>query len=1752
MASGQHIMELGGEIDLSSATDPQLVYWLRGTVADDGGFAAQVSTNGGATWATLSGGSIGQNTSIPSWTRYQFSLAPYLQAGVRIRFIVTQSRYYSLGTDIYLDDLSIVELPEAVHLDAPVPHLKSVELGWDESVLGDFDRYEAYRSTSSGVTVADDLIFSSTNSAETTFTDAGLSIGTTYHYRVFVFNSHDVATPSNERSTTTVPLAFPFSDPMENLDNWDATGTWGPDGASPFEGSFSLNDFPADSSTPSTNTYILTAIDLSGTAWPVLRFWDRHGLADDWGYLEVSTNGSSWNRIYTATGSRTGWSEQAVDLSLWKTSANLRIRFTVATGGANTDDGWYIDALSIAEHSGSVFLPFSDDAETGIGNWLPAPWAQSAISPHGGSFCFRSTPSGTLMASGQHIMELAGEIDLSSATDPQLVYWLRGTVADDGGFAAQVSTNGGATWATLSGGSIGQNTSIPSWTRYQFSLAPYLQAGVRIRFIVTQSRYYSLGTDIYLDDFAIEELPQPVHLNAPVPHLKSIELSWEESTLGDFDRYEVYRSTSSSVTVADDLIYSSDDSTDNAFTDAGLSIGATYYHRVFVFNSRDVATPSNERSTTTVPLNFPFSDPMENLDSWDTTGTWGPDGTSPFEGSFSLNDSPGDNSVPSTNTSILTAVNLSGSTWPVLRFWDRHGMANDWGHLEVSPNGTSWYRLYTATAERTGWSEQAVDLTPWKTSDNLRIRFTVATGSSDIDEGWYIDDLSIANHSGSAALPFSDNAETGIANWLPAAWAQSAASPHGGSFCFRSTPSGTLMASGQHIMELGGEIDLSSATDPQLVYWLRGTVADDGSFAAQVSTNGGATWATLSGGGIGQNTSIPTWTRYQFSLASYLQAGVRIRFIVSQSRYYSLGTDIYLDDITIEEMPENVTLANPDQITISSMRLIWNDLNSPDFKAYALYRSTTSTVDTNSELVTTITEQATTEFTDIELQARTTYYYRVYFIDAVDAYSPSNSTSATTLGVTMPFNDDFETDTGVWTFTGEWGRVTDAGVGDSMSLGDSPGDFTSNVDTWAVTGVDLSDATWPVVTFSERFDFAGHWGRFEVSSNGGSNWTVLHGATTSQIGWVHRRFDLSPWRGQPQVWIRFFVDANSGVPADGWHIDNLYIGENPIAGSSGHPFFDGFEEGADEWLQGGWTLTDDNPYEGLTSILDTPASRLGNSELWLTYGSELDLSGATDPLLTFQVRGNTPDNNYFRGQVSTNGGITWQDLGEIYIHDNQSLPDWVRMQTSLSGYLVDNLRLRFRVYGNYGGDSNIFLDNIAVGEQTPAAPTLNSPAWGADEATVRPTLVVDNAVDFQSDPMTYHFQVFDDSEITNIIAEVPAVAGGIGTTSWISDVDLLPDTQYWWRCRATDDSDHTGPWMDTATFFVQLTDHPPTVPVLVAPFDGGELVDLAGRLTWLESTDPDEDNGDFVAGYRVQVDDDPAFGSVEIDVAGITLVSKATGAISVTLAELEGSDALATGTLYHWRVNAKDSHGVASDWSDGPARFVFGGDETAPSCTVSSPTDDATVTDTPITVTGTAADDLSGVAMVEISTDGGTTWVQAVGADNWSHQWWPALSGDYTLSCRATDIATNSGDESTAITVHADLDRTMAFAESTATVTETKGTFSVTVTLSAARATQVTADVVVSGTATPGADFDEPPQLVRFFPGQTTLVFPITIVNDGLKEDDETIVLTLSNPNIPDVTIGAGNSLMITIPNDEIFDDGFETGDFSAWSSHIQ
>src|SRR5690606_22123359 len=118
-------------------------------------------------------------------------------------------------------------------------------------------------------------------------------------YRVFTVDTNDAYTASNERSATTVPLNLPVSDSLENLDQWVTTGSWGISTQNPHGGSGTLADSPVGDYENSRDSYALTAVNLNGTSWPVLRFWDRVRMSSgDWGRVEVSTDGNSWTSVY--------------------------------------------------------------------------------------------------------------------------------------------------------------------------------------------------------------------------------------------------------------------------------------------------------------------------------------------------------------------------------------------------------------------------------------------------------------------------------------------------------------------------------------------------------------------------------------------------------------------------------------------------------------------------------------------------------------------------------------------------------------------------------------------------------------------------------------------------------------------------------------------------------------------------------------------------------------------------------------------------------------------------------------------------------------------------------------------------------------------------------------------------------------------------------------------------------------------------------------------------------------------------------------------------------------------------------------------------------------------------------------------------------------------------------------------------------------------------------------------------------------
>ena len=94
-------------------------------------------------------------------------------------------------------------------------------------------------------------------------------------------------------------------------------------------------------------------------------------------------------------------------------------------------------------------------------------------------------------------------------------------------------------------------------------------------------------------------------------------------------------------------------------------------------------------------------------------------------------------------------------------------------------------------------------------------------------------------------------------------------------------------------------------------------------------------------------------------------------------------------------------------------------------------------------------------------------------------------------------------------------------------------------------------------------------------------------------------------------------------------------------------------------------------------------------------------------------------------------------------------------------------------------------------------------------------------------------------------------------------------------------------------------------------------------------------------------------------------------------------------------------------------------DTVAPTATIVTPTAGAGVTvGTPVTVSGTATDGGGGtIGVVEVSTDGGTTWHPASGRTAWSYTWALATAGPATIMVRATDDSANTQSVPAQVTV---------------------------------------------------------------------------------------------------------------------------------------
>jgi hypothetical protein len=873
---------------------------------------AEISVNFGADWTTLA---TFTGTATNDWRRARLSLSAYSNNTVLVRFRLT-SGVGARADGWHVDDISVAESPHVIPpptLDELTSH--SMRVAWAANTNALFSHYAILRSTVPGAGINSTLAATVTNQGATSFTDTGLALDTVYYYRVYAVNAYGAFSPDSagESSARTLNNPPPLADGFEaSLLNWNVTGSWGLTTNYSHGGAYALTDSPQGNYDNSSDSAAQSSLNLNGTSWPVLRFWDRHRLVDgDWGRLEVSVEGVYWTAIYGVSGVRNEWGEQVIDLSRWKNQSNLRIRFRLITDGANLEDGWYVDDLTVTDIGlPLITLPFYEGFESGLTNWQHAGWALDTNGPFAGSYTVHDTVPVRISPSTELTLVLGGALRLTNVVNPQMTFRVRGKLGGYSSFRVHCSTDGGLNWPELSAANL--DTGFNSdWVRKQVSLQPYTNQTVRLRFC-TSGNEYAPDEDIFLDQVAIEDAPSAVVLN-PLDEItiSTMRLTWTAATFPGFKEYRVYRSEAATVNDQSTLLAVITNAAATAFTDTGLQARRNYYYKVYVYDLSDTGNESNQSSAMTRGVPIPWSDDFESSQlAWTRTGFWTNQAGAGRNGSAAMVDSAGDYR-DSTDAWAVTGVDLTGTRWPVLRFWDRYALADgDWGRLEISVEGVYWTPIYGASGTRNDWQEQVIDLSPWKNRPQVWIRFRMMTDGAMQADGWYVDDVSLAENTAMVAYPVYETFERGMANWLHAGWVTDTNQPYAGANAAHDTVPVRIPPDTQLALTLAGELNLTNAFSPALTYWVRGHLGGYSGFRVQVSTDGGLNWPELSA--LNLDTGYTSdWARKQISLAAYTNQTIRLRF-VSNGNSYAPDEDIFLDNIGVgEPAPDAPTLSAP-------------------------------------------------------------------------------------------------------------------------------------------------------------------------------------------------------------------------------------------------------------------------------------------------------------------------------------------------------------------------------------------------------------------------------------------------------------------------------------------------------------------------------------------------------------------------------------------------------------------------------------------------------------------------------------------------------------------------------------------------------------------------------------------------------------------------------------------------------------------------
>jgi hypothetical protein len=603
---------------------------------------------------------------------------------------------------------------------------------------------------------------------------------------------------------------------------------------------------------------------------------------------------------------------------------------------------------------------------------------------------------------------------------------------------------------------------------------------------------------------------------------------------------------------------------------------------------------------------------------------------------------------------------------PQLTFWDRwHLSAYDKAYVEISVNdGASWINVATEdngalhyNSTNLTFDYEVIDLSSYA-GQTIRLRFRLdATDNVSTGDGWYIDDIAVDEANPNAfTYPFFDDADGGGSCsggtdcWLQSGtWARSAEEAHTGTFAWTDSPGANYVHGTNTSLTLNGYIEIpSDAVDPTLTFWNRRHLRAYDHAIVEIATDASPSSWTELLNFDYNDTNL-AWSREVFDLSSYAGQNIRIRFRLDALDHTAVGNGWWVDNISV------------DTVTLPV-------INS------------------------------------------------------------------------LPWWDDMEGSSVWWLPEGDWALSTEQAHSGSSAWSDSPGaEYIHN--TSAVlnlnASINLTGTTAPELVFWDRYNLRAYdFAVVEVSTDAGQSWAELYDHYyESNLTWSQHTVDLSSYTGYSDVRIRFRLDARAHTQvADGWWIDDVTLREqeaDPVITLNGGRWCEDFEGGTTQWCDdprytvdywvpnGTWSLGTDAPpaagacHSGSACWSDSPGGPYTHgSNSALELDALIDLTGTTNPVLFYWEGFNLRSGDEGRVEVSTDGGLNWQQADSSHSTDVVGPSDtnyyWRYNRVSLAAYTDQQIKIRFRLDAVDNGEvgDGWWIDDITIKEYDPYVYTL--------------------------------------------------------------------------------------------------------------------------------------------------------------------------------------------------------------------------------------------------------------------------------------------------------------------------------------------------------------------------------------------------------------------------------------------------------------